>query len=115
MRILTNLGEFDREVGMIWDYYLLVDLGLPCGTSLVGDFYHEALPELLNLCEFQREFHIVTFTGGGLILNFCDHSGVKYKLADGNADPEIILDYRHEIDWVAMDFQRKFGKRSRLP
>lgn len=94
MRITTDWFEFAGEVGMIWDSFRLRDLGIICSTSLVGAIIPAEIDDVIHFCEHDRAFHIVTFCLSGFVWNRHHPDGNSFMLAEGNPDPNFVLDFR---------------------
>lgn len=98
MRIVTNYLEFAEEVKMIDDWWRLRDMGLTCRTSIMGAFLRSETDDMRDFCEHNPQFHIVSFCPDGFVWNRFHPEANAYYLAEGNADPHLVLDFRIEVE-----------------
>lgn len=110
MRIVTSFFEFETEVKTIIDGYRLRDMGLVSQFSMNGKFYPCEVDELKDFCEHHPKFHIVSYGRNWVMWNRYHPEGYLYRLAEGNPDPNFMLDYRVEAeeqweDWLANGFR----------
>lgn len=96
MRIVTSYDEFADEVEVIWDREQLLNMGLICSTSLVGIFVPSEMDDVIEFCEMNPQFHIVSVCLSGFIWNRFHPDGNAYHLAEGNPDSDLVLDFRIE-------------------
>ncbi len=102
MRITTEWDEFAGEVKMIWDSFRLRDLGIICSTNFVGTIIPAEIDDVIHFCEQNRAFHIVSFCHSGFVWNRYCADGDSFMLAEGNPDPNFVLDLR-EARFQALD------------
>jgi len=80
---------FDR-VGMLRYYKDLEPLGFYL-DNFTGIFYEKQAKQLLNFCERNNAYHIVTQTHPGRYENRCVPGCRTYFLADGDKNPNLVL------------------------
>lgn len=100
MRVLTKFMEFEEEVKMFEDYWRLRDMGLTSATSLNGIFTRSEADELRDFCGENPQFHIVSFCPKSFAFNRFHPDGYAFYLAEGNPDPNLLLDWRIEADEI---------------
>lgn len=92
MTLLVDTNEFYDRVGLVWNYYELEWLGFkPFDYS--GDFETEELPQLLEFCRLNPEYHIVSDRGDSRMLNKFVPNARSYWLASGDRDPSLVLNF----------------------
>lgn len=104
MRVTQNAYEFYEETGMITDPDRVSELGL-FTDDICAAFEPEAVDALLKFCSENPNFHIVTaLEDATLYVNRFEENGCLYKLAEGNADPNYMLDARPVIQNILSAF-----------
>lgn len=98
MRIVTSYIEFFREVKIVQNWWRLRDMGLVCRTSLLGTFIPSETDGLKSFCEYNSKFHIVSFGTNFFAWNRYHPDGDSFYLAEGNSDPNLLLDWRVESE-----------------
>ncbi len=91
MKLFDDHMEFARAVKQISDYVRLCEMGFTT-HSLTGSFFHADVPELLEFCRENPEFHITSMVDDGIIVNRYDPNGGVFKLAEGEKDPDYAFD-----------------------
>ena len=92
MTLLVDIDEFYDRVGLVWDYYELEWLGFK-PFDYIGNFDSEELPQLLEFCRLNPEYHIVSGFKGGRMINKLVPEARGYWLANGDGDPSLILNF----------------------
>ena len=92
LEVMTSSAAFHRRTGLIGDYREIEWLGFEL-SNYVGIFMEEDLPELLEFCEANPEYHIVTCTDPGRNVNRYIPGKKIYHLADGDKNPNLVLNW----------------------
>lgn len=103
MRIVTTYFEFAAEVKMIHDWWRLRDFGVPPRTSSNGAFVRLETDALREFCEHNSQYHIVSFCPDGFGWNRFHPKANAYWLAEGDSDPNLLLDWRFESEQIWED------------
>ena len=88
--VIADINEFYTRVHTISNDEELRFLGFNV-DSVVGTFHEEDLADLKQFCKDNPEFHIVTQTHPGRHVNRLIEKSDHYTLADGDANPNLIL------------------------
>ena len=89
---MVDTNEFYDRVGLVWNYYELEWLGFkPFDYS--GNFDPEELPQLLDFCRLNPEYHIVSGFKGGRMINKLIPEARGYWLANGDRDPSLMFNF----------------------
>ena len=92
MTLMVDTNEFYDRVGLVWNYYELEWLGFkPFDYS--GNFDPEELPQLLDFCRLNPEYHIVSGFKGGRMINKLIPEARGYWLANGDRDPSLMFNF----------------------
>jgi len=92
IELILRSRDFNRRVGLISNYDDLEWLGLT-GHCFAGSFSRKHLPDLLRFCAENPEYHIVTCDGPGRSVNRLLPDRDFYKIANGDKDPCLVLNY----------------------
>ena len=95
MTLLVDIDEFNDRVGLVWDYYELEWLGFK-PFDYCGHFDPDILPQLLDFCRLNPEYHIVSGFRGGRKINKLVPDARCYWLANGDRDPSLLLNFLHD-------------------
>lgn len=99
MKVTHDHHEFYRTTGMIIMLPRVKQLGLI--TDDVGaTFWPNEMDDVLDFCAKNPQFHIVTYLGEGIFVNRYDERGLMFQLAEGDADPEYMLNILHFYEWI---------------
>ena len=103
MTVFNNLKSFTDRAGPISCNRQLSELGLsPCG--LLGEFTMPQASELLEFCNANSNYHIVTLLNPNVYLNRYTSAGRIFRLANGDSDKSIIFDARWSPDTSRSEF-----------
>lgn len=89
-------GDFYRRIGVVNCANRLTALGLK-PRDVIGSFWSEDAVDLLEFCRANPEYHIVTTLSFALTLNRYLKGNYRYRLADGDSDPALKLDFPPEV------------------
>ena len=92
MTLIVDGDEFYNRVGLVWDYYELEWLGFK-PFDYNGNFDSDDLPQLLEFCQLNPEYHIVSGFKGGRKINKLVPDARCYWLANGDKDPTLIHNF----------------------
>ena len=92
MTLIVDIDEFYDRVGLVWDYYELEWLGLK-PFDFGGYFDSDEIPRLLEFCNLNPEYHIVSGFRGGRKINKFVPDARGYWLAIGDKDPSLLLNF----------------------
>ena len=92
MTLIVDGDEFYNRVGLVWDYYELEWLGFK-PFDYNGNFDSDDLPQLLEFCQLNPEYHIVSGFRGGRKINKLVPDARCYWLANGDKDPTLIHNF----------------------
>lgn len=110
VRVTTDRVEFALEVKKVRDYRVLAKFWL-WPESLVGYFVEKNVDQLLEFCAWDKTYHIVS-SFGGVTVNRYYPGAVHYWLAEGNPDPDYVLDDRADAKWILADLLPEVGKET---
>ena len=91
-----ELHAFFKRVGKVWIYDELKFLDLE-PEMLTGEFGSDRVQSLIDFCESNPEYHIISGISGKVYNKFIPKAPVYY-LADGDPAPEIFLDVMKGLD-----------------
>ena len=90
IELIVDICEFYERVGMVAPYTALERLGL--ATNLCFSFYWaEDLPQLLDFCRDNPEYHIISSDTPGRLVNRYLPGAKTYSLAKGDRNPNLVL------------------------
>jgi hypothetical protein len=92
MTLIVDGDEFYNRVGLVWDYYELEWLGFK-PFDYNGNFDLDDLPQLLEFCQLNPDYHIVSGFKGGRKINKLVPDARCYWLANGDKDPTLIHNF----------------------
>ena len=95
---MVESDRFNRRVGLITIFYDLEWLGLS-GHDFCGAFWRCFLPQLIQFCKENPEYHIVTSDGPGRLLNRLVEEKSFYMIGVGDKDPALVLNYLLDPAW----------------
>ena len=92
MKTYGDFNEFCKSSGLCTSaFHLMRSHGLEACNEL-GTFSPRRLPELIEFCKKNPDFHIVTYISTAEIVNYvAPDNASKYALARGERDPEITF------------------------
>ena len=90
IEVLFDIKQFYDRVGMVVTYMEVEWLDLPV-VDIGGTFDEEHVPQLLQFCAENPEFHIVTCTGPWRLANKYVTGKRVYMLASGDQNPYLVL------------------------
>lgn len=90
IELIVNISEFFKRVGLICDYQEFDWLGLERGMSLTS-FPPHLVGQLLDLCEQDPTYHLVSGTAPGRLVNKYVPNALSYQLAKGDKNPNLVL------------------------
>ena len=99
IELFVTSRDFNRRVGLITNYYDLEWLGLT-GHDFCGTFECRFLPQLIQFCKDNPEYHILTSSGPGRLINCLVEGNDFYKVGDGDKDPALVLNYLLDPQWL---------------
>lgn len=92
------LHAFFKRVGKVWKYDELRFLDLD-PHMLTGQFWCDRVQSLIDFCESNKEYHIISSVDGKVYNKFVPKA-CHYYLADGDADPKLVFEL-----WSGLDVQ----------
>ena len=98
IELMVQSEDFNRQVGLINNYYDLEWLGLT-GQDFSGAFGSWHLPQLIDFCRENPEYHIVSSDGPGRFVNCLLPDKVQYMIANKDNDPALVLNYLLDPQW----------------
>ena len=98
IELIVESEEFNRRVGLITNFYDIEWLGLS-GHDFCGSFRCCFLPQLIQFCKDNPEYHILTSDGPGRLINRLVYGKDFYKIGDGDTDPALVLNYLLDPQW----------------
>ena len=107
--ITDNLNEFYAITGLIYNFMDLIRLGFSRDHTFSGLFIAADVPMLLDYCERNPTFHLITVTGSGRYENRYIAGERFYYLANADKDPCLVLDlllYKSEDEFMREGFAR---------
>ena len=93
-----ELHAFFKRVGKIWIYEELKFLDLE-PQMMTGEFWSGSVQLLIGFCEANPGYHIISNSDGKVFNKFIPKADVYY-LADGDTDPDLMIDL-----WAALKVQ----------
>jgi hypothetical protein len=98
-KFIKDYRSFSRLTGMLTDlrYSHGIDLD---GSNAVGTFRRERVGVLLDFCERNQQYHVVSFDGTYYFNKYAPHARV-FLLAEGDKDPGLLFMF-------TIDLQRAF-------
>jgi len=90
IELIVDISEFYRRVGLVAYYLELEWLGL-VPNFCSGFFWGEDLPQLQQFCRGNPQYHIVSTTSPGRLVNKYVPGAKIYYLADGDRNPNLVL------------------------
>ena len=85
-----ELHAFFKRVGKIWIYEELKFLELE-PQMMTGEFWSGSVQLLIDFCDSNPGYHIITSTDGKVFNKFIAKAHFYY-LADGDTDPDLVVD-----------------------
>ena len=90
-QVANELNAFFKRVGRIWIHEEIAFLDLE-HHMLGGEFRANAVPVLIDFCQSNPGYHIVSFKDG-LFYNKCVQEAISYHLADGDAESDLVFEF----------------------
>lgn len=103
MKVTRDIHEFYRTTGIIVLRPRLRELGF-LTNDVTGTFRPCEMDDIRDFCAQNPAFHVVTYLGLGLYINRYEIRGNQFKLAEGNANPNYMLDARPFIHFALPGF-----------
>ena len=91
MEISDDLHAFFKRVGKVWIYDELRFLDLE-PQMMTGEFLAHQVQSLIDFCRSNPDYHIISGFQGKVYNKFEPEARIYY-LADGDADPDLLLDF----------------------
>ena len=91
LEITNDSSSFYRKIGLLKTYRQLKPLGLAI-NEIIAMFDESQTGMLQDFCEENPDCHIVTFTQPGRLENRFVPNNNLYMLADGDQNPDLVLD-----------------------
>lgn len=91
MRIAKDHHEFFLNTQMIRCQDRLRDLGIEV-SDILGSIWPSEIDRVIAFCERNPAFHIVSYFGNSTYINRYDEGGGLFFLAEGDNDPNYMLD-----------------------
>ena len=91
VELTVDIHRFFARVGIVFDYRELAWLGFELGTDL-SLFRLQHLPQLLAFCLANPDYHVVSSTAPGRLVNKYVPDCRSYRLAKGDKNPNLVLD-----------------------
>ena len=96
MELTSNVHEFYERTGLLWYYKDLESLGFRM-FSVSGVFMASSVPALLDFCDRNPCYHVVTIVGPGRYENRYVAGKRLYYLGEGDKNHNLVLDlYSHK-------------------
>lgn len=99
MRVTRDYQEFMNKTGMVMGFIRVRRLGFNADT-IAGSFRPDSMEEVLDFCAQSSQFHIVSYLGEGVFINRYDEKGGLFFLANGDRDPNFMLDSSISYKWL---------------
>ena len=96
--VSDDLHAFFKRVGKVWIYDELKFLDLE-PEMLTGEFGSDRVQSLIDFCESNSEYHIISSVDGKVYNKFIPKARVYY-LAGGDTDPNLMVDL-----WAGLNAQ----------
>ncbi|MBM4252927.1 MAG: hypothetical protein FJ146_13225 [Deltaproteobacteria bacterium] len=90
-QVASELNAFFKRIGKIWLPYELAFLDLD-QHMIGGEFLANAVPVLVEFCQSNPGYHIVSFKDG-VFYNKLVEGAITYHLADGDADANLGFEF----------------------
>lgn len=97
LHVTKNFNQFYADVQIIYDSYRLLDMGILCCYSIIGGFGRRELDKVLRFCRAYPSYHVVTDCRGYITWNRYHPDGDSFFIAEGNDDPDYVLDCYEEM------------------
>jgi len=99
--LLVSARDFNQRVGLVKDFYELEWLGLS-GHDFCGSFGRSCLPQLVQFCDDNPEYHILTCDGPGRYVNRLVADKSFYMIGDGDKNPNLLLNRLLHPHWQVL-------------
>lgn len=100
MRVCFDYFEFLNVAGVILDRDRVQELGFENNDSCAS-FYEHNVQKIIDFCKTNPQYHIVTSAGPDILYNRYDSRGDMFQLADGDPDPNYMLDSSRQREQLA--------------
>ncbi|MCX6107586.1 MAG: hypothetical protein NTY08_17315 [Proteobacteria bacterium] len=94
--ISDDLHTFFKRVGKVWVYDELKFLDLE-PEMMTGEFRCYSVQSLIDFCASNPEYHIISRKDCKVYNKFMPEARAYY-LADGDAEPELFVDFMRGLD-----------------
>ena len=101
IELFLNARVFNKRVGLVKNYYEIEWLGLT-GHDFCGSFGRSCLPQLIQFCKDNPEYHIVSCDGPGRYINRLVAHQSFYMIGDGDKDPNLVLNSLLDPQWQVL-------------
>ena len=101
IELLVRYQDFNRRVGLVNNYCELEFLGLT-GQDFSGAFRGRYLPQLVQFCKDNPDYHILSGDGPGRLVNRLILERNYYMIGDGDQDPALVLNYLLDPQWPVL-------------
>ncbi|MCX6107964.1 MAG: hypothetical protein NTY08_19210 [Proteobacteria bacterium] len=92
---ISDIQSFFKNTGQIGRYEDLISLGLQ-PDMISGDFWLEKVNSLIEFCSANPEYHIISWKDRQIFNQFQPNAR-RYFLANGHADPNLMLDFQSRL------------------
>ena len=92
IELIDDFDVFYERTGLLYCYKDLESLGFKM-FSFAGHFMATSAPALLDFCEKNPCYHIITVTGTGYYENRYIPGKHLYYLGDGDKNPRVVLNH----------------------
>ncbi len=111
MIIIPTTLEFRRRTAVLVDYEFEEADIVP--DSILGRFEHHRLDELIEFCEKNPDYHIISVINITLYFNKVLPNAQTYYLGQGDSNPDLVCFENHQL--AQRNADRRWGKTKDLP
>jgi len=90
VELMVDINEFYNRTGLIASYLRLIALGFNV-EHYGATFRPDRLPDLIEFCESNPEYHILTCMAPGRTVNRYVEGKNLYRLGNGDKNPYLVL------------------------
>ena len=88
--VTDDLHAFFQRTGLIVNYKEIEWLGFKL-DNFTGLFWRRHLPELMEFCSRNEEYHIISLMPGVCYENCYNQKAKNFHLAKGDSNPHLVL------------------------